>query len=677
MKNLVGTNYQGCSEAKLHDVNLDFSKDPGGHSESLMPPPHGSHYLPKVERGNTRLEHSILQCTRKQMGSIEENNCSVGAKFGIRGEKVTWCEDFRVIYRCEIGEIKKLLAMNHVEGSGESVRGESRVEENFEVVIHHGGKFINEGKLNYEGRELWYCVGGGSVLENRLEPLLDDTRAMHMITLAMSDCMEGLVDVHVDCDIEEEVGDGVGNVEVDVQSDGPSWTQMSDRDVDDDINSDNHRGLSDDEWESEELDSGAESDGEDDEDEGYGKFVTFYMPETMVDYKWDLNTYFANKQDFVDAIKTYAVQNGRNIKYVKNDKKRIRLKCMSGKGECPWMAYCAYMEAIKTWQLRTIVDNHSCSREHKEWNVGVSRCMAYRAKAIASNQVDGSFKDQFKRIYDYANELLAHNGGSTVKVKVEDIGSGPIFKTFYTCLKACKDIFMSCRPIIGLNGAFWKGKYGGELLSVVGRDANDQMLALAYAMVEVENNDTWKWFLELLVEDLGREEVSSPFTFMSDQQKGLMKAIQEMVPRVYQCFCVWHLYVNFRKKIPGKQLKRLITTPQCDTLVNNMSEAFNGVLVHTRSKPIISMLKDIRLYLMKRWAINKSKIQSFSGDICPKIKIRLNKESQLTKHWISCEFRPKFVYMQEVGYHWRTMLPLIDCYEIPKSISRGLHTMLL
>ncbi|WVZ03645.1 hypothetical protein V8G54_024451 [Vigna mungo] len=91
-------------------------------------------------------------------------------------------------------------------------------------------------------------------------------------------CMEGLVDVHVDCDIKEEVGDGVGNLQVDVQSDGPSWIQMSDNDVDDGINSDNHRGLSNDDLESEELDSGAKSDGKDDEDEGYGKFVTFCMP---------------------------------------------------------------------------------------------------------------------------------------------------------------------------------------------------------------------------------------------------------------------------------------------------------------------------------------------------------------------------------------------------------------
>ncbi|BAU03051.1 hypothetical protein VIGAN_UM004900, partial [Vigna angularis var. angularis] len=59
-------------------------------------------------------------------------------------------------------------------------------------------------------------------------------------------------------------------------------------------------------------------------------------------------------------------------------------------------------------------------------------------------------------------------------------------------------------------------------------------------------------------------------------------------------------------------------------------------MVHTRSKPIVTMMEEIRLYLMKRWATNRTKSQSLSGNICPKIKSRLKKESQLTKYWIPC-----------------------------------------
>ncbi|WVZ16927.1 hypothetical protein V8G54_009909 [Vigna mungo] len=737
------------------------------------------------------------------------------------------------------------------------------MEDPFEVVFHHGGRFIKDGPLRYEGestilafdpdvwsyfiivsvvkglgydgfKELWYSVGRGSVLDDKLEALMNDRGALQMMTLARlngqvhlfvvhtvsepeiihllenvphnigeeevepvmhgsdddggceqghekcqevgdgeckvpvsegkmeADVLDGEIEaecdvgeserddvvqgqietechvsesekddvvcdvgesegdngdvcswsssgeddnVHcnvdvpsmddlVDCDIQEEVGHGVGNwfgeIEVDVEDDAPSWTRIFDSDEDVGINTENDRGLSDDNWESEELLSGGESDGEDYDQESYGKFVTFSMPKTMVDYKWDLGTYFANKQDILDAIKTYAVENGRNLTYVKNDKKRIRVKCMGAKGKCPWMTYCGYMNAVRTREHKVKLMNskwlskrlEKTVRENpkvkvgeirdkisRKWNVGVSRSMAFREKCIASDHVDGSFKEQYKRIYDYANELLARNPRSTVKVEVEENVSGHIFKRFYVCLKACKDSFVSCRPIIGLDGAFLKGKYGGELLTAIARDANDQMLPLAYAIVQVENKETWKWFLELLVQDIGGE---ASLTFISDQQKtfdnianlklqGLMQAFEEVIPRVDQRFCVRHLYANFRKNFPGKQLKQMMwkaptathpqawetemtklkevnlkafkylikipprftTTTKCDTLVNNMSEAFNSVLVKANRNhvggdpPLLDEQMGNKL--------NQESINVWS---------RLNKESQLTKFWI-------------------------------------------
>jgi len=83
----------------------------------------------------------------------------------------------------------------------------------FEVVFHHEGKFVNDGKLRYDGEsstlscdparwsyfevvsilshmvyvgenDIWYCVGGGSILKDRLEILCDDRGAMHMVNIA-------------------------------------------------------------------------------------------------------------------------------------------------------------------------------------------------------------------------------------------------------------------------------------------------------------------------------------------------------------------------------------------------------------------------------------------------------------------------------------------------------------
>ncbi|XP_017416406.1 uncharacterized protein LOC108327185 [Vigna angularis] len=455
------------------------------------------------------------------------------------------------------------------------------------------------------------------------------------------------------------------------------------------------------------------------------------MPKNMLDFNWEVGTYFVDKEDILDAIKSYVVENGKNLKLVKNDKKRIRVKCLGSKGECPWVAYFGFMDAVKSWQLRTVVDRHTCSREHKlrlfnakwlsrklektirenhnvkgvdirdkitrKWNIAISKNMAYRAKAYASNEVAGSFSKQYSTIYDYAHELLVRNPGSTIKVKVEPYDGKPIFKRFYACLKACKDSFVSCRPISGLDGAFLKGRHHGELLTVVARDANDQMLPLAYAIVEVENKETWTWFMELLIEDLGGPEVCSSLTIISYQQKGLLQVVQDVIPGVAQRFCVRHLYANFRKKFHGKNLKKLMwraaiathpqkwenemrsikevnqdvlqhlisipprsrftSTTQCDTLVNNMSEAFNSVLVNTRTKPIITMLEEIRLYMMKRWATNRSRVTSFKSSICPKILSRLQKEALLTKNWI-----PRLLEVRHVSQSGDKFVVDIDQY---------------
>jgi len=68
-----------------------------------------------------------------------------------------------------------------------------------------------------------------------------------------------------------------------------------------------------------------------------------------------------------------------------------------------------------------------------------------------------------------------------------------------------------------VDGCFLKGKYSGELLTIVRRDGNDQIFPIAYAIVEVENKDSWRWFLELLIDDLGGDVVDASCTFISDQ----------------------------------------------------------------------------------------------------------------------------------------------------------------
>ena len=87
------------------------------------------------------------------------------------------------------------------------------------------------------------------------------------------------------------------------------------------------------------------------------------------------------------------------------------------------------------------------------------------------------------------------------------------------CLGALKKGFKAgMRDFLGLDGAHMKGPFPGQILTAVGVDSNNGIYPLAYAVVEIENIETWKWFLECLGDDLDLYS-NSNFTFVSDMQK--------------------------------------------------------------------------------------------------------------------------------------------------------------
>ena len=69
--------------------------------------------------------------------------------------------------------------------------------------------------------------------------------------------------------------------------------------------------------------------------------------------------------------------------------------------------------------------------------------------------------------------------------------------------------------------------------------------------------ETWTWFLENLIGDIGLVR-DHGWCFISNQQKGLLPAFATVVPDAYNRFCVRHLFANFKKNHQGKELKDLM-----------------------------------------------------------------------------------------------------------------------
>ncbi|KAF2296479.1 hypothetical protein GH714_040203 [Hevea brasiliensis] len=85
---------------------------------------------------------------------------------------------------------------------------------------------------------------------------------------------------------------------------------------------------------------------------------------------------------------------------------------------------------------------------------------------------------------------------------------------------------------------------------VIGRDGNNQMLPISWCVVERDNEESWKWFVERLFEDLNIID-GLGLTI------GLAKAIEELVPHIEHLNCVRHIYANWKKLHKVQKFKSL------------------------------------------------------------------------------------------------------------------------
>ncbi|XP_021757877.1 uncharacterized protein LOC110722895 [Chenopodium quinoa] len=134
-----------------------------------------------------------------------------------------------------------------------------------------------------------------------------------------------------------------------------------------------------------------------------------------------------------------------------------------------------------------------------ETGIRVSNFIAYRERKKGQALIVGEYEEQYGLLPRYAAEILKSNRANTVKMQL----NAKIFQRL--------------------------DHLGGQLLVAVGRDGNNQMFPIAWAVVKVESIDSWTWFLTLLGEDLGTVQ-GARYTFISDQQKGLLAAVDAVFP---------------------------------------------------------------------------------------------------------------------------------------------------
>nr|XP_043621359.1 uncharacterized protein LOC122593076 [Erigeron canadensis] len=344
-------------------------------------------------------------------------------------------------------------------------------------------------------------------------------------------------------------------------------------------------------------------------------------------------------------------------------------------------------EVIRKLKIRNLkVEHNSTTLQdllQQKVQISISKTAVYRAKEKAQKKIRGNFHEQYSLLRDYIMELKQKNPNTTVKLafsyrSVNPASTTRVFQRIYVCLGSLNQGFKELgREIIGLDGAFMKGPYLGQLLTAVSMDGNNWIYPVAYALVESECRNSWEWLLQCLGDDLELPH-NVNFTFIYDRQKGILQAVNSLFPSAEHRFCLKHIHENLKTRFRGcgfrdhfwfaatrttvvefkramdeirqqdtivyEWLRAIPVTiwsrahfsgrTKCDILLNNICESFNSKFVKGREIPIISCLEFVREYIMRMIVVVQGVIDVCTGPLTPTATqiLKVNKEAA-EKKW--------------------------------------------
>uniref|UniRef100_A0A1S4BYV4 Protein FAR1-RELATED SEQUENCE 3-like n=1 Tax=Nicotiana tabacum TaxID=4097 RepID=A0A1S4BYV4_TOBAC len=201
-------------------------------------------------------------------------------------------------------------------------------------------------------------------------------------------------------------------------------------------------------------------------------------------------------------------------------------------------------------------------------------------------------------------------------------------------------------PVVAVDGTFLESAYRGIMLTANTMDAAGTILPLAYAVVDSENDASWKWFFEQFKQAYGERP---SMCVVSDRNESILKVTSIIYPGMPHYSCMWHIWTNIRSKFKKGHLQlhelyfattrsytldefneRMSKTEEVDphvksylydigyhrwsrvhatvnrtwTMTSNIAESLNAVTKDARELAIFDFLEYMRT-LLERWTNEK------------------------------------------------------------------------
>ncbi|TXG69480.1 hypothetical protein EZV62_004415 [Acer yangbiense] len=286
-----------------------------------------------------------------------------------------------------------------------------------------------------------------------------------------------------------------------------------------------------------------------------------------------------SKEHLRDVFKEYAIQEGVELKIVKNDRARQTYEC-TGDG-CGWRAHGLCMIDGVTFMIKTLSDHHDYHRVYNNKEAKVKWITSKFEKLVKSNSsID----------VNVIGDLLKEN--YTVSVDMYKL-----YRAKHRALKELANEHANCFGYLRCG-----------------------LFPLAVCICENETQDSLEWFLNNLKFFLNYP-TNRNLTFMSDKQNGVIAALQIHFPFAHRRYCVRHTYAQFQTDLQ-----------RCDHVTNNMTEVFNNMLGTHRAASYLDLLEFIRRMVMRKFNKRKEECRGWSSVLPSRVHAKIMKHGRESRY---------------------------------------------
>ncbi|ESR54612.1 hypothetical protein CICLE_v10023299mg, partial [Citrus x clementina] len=187
-----------------------------------------------------------------------------------------------------------------------------------------------------------------------------------------------------------------------------------------------------------------------------------------------------------------------------------------------------------------------------EWKVF---CAANRAKQILGLDYD----DGYAMLHQFKEEMERIDRDNIVLVETETHESREEerFKRVFVCCARTSYAFkVHCRGILAVDGWEINNPCNSVMLVAAGLDGNNGILPVAFCEVQVEDLDSWVYFLKNINSAL-RLENGKGLCILGDGDNGVEYAVEEFLPRAVYRQCCHRIFNEMVRRFPTAPVQHL------------------------------------------------------------------------------------------------------------------------